>query len=115
MEQREVTQRVIAVLTEAMERRRLIRDDAEDETPESSEDVIGQLLTEMMPTLEIPAESTAHDVAALVARELPPAIERMAAAFAMAFVTLAESHDRGDKVSSADVLRALSLDAEVED
>lgn len=115
MEQREVMQRVVGVITEALEKRRLMR-----ESPERADDielgsVIGEMLTEMMPRIELPPGATAHDVGEAVSREFPPAIEKMAAAFILAAVKLAEVHDEGQTDrSSADVLQALALDHEAE-
>ncbi|MEU1455462.1 hypothetical protein [Streptomyces avermitilis] len=115
MEQREIMQRVVGVITEALANRRLVR-----ESPEHADDlelgsVIGGMLTEMMPRIELPPRSTAQDVAEAVSREFPPAIEKMAAAFTLAAVRLAEIHDEGrTERSSADVLQALALDPEAE-
>ncbi|MFI2039135.1 hypothetical protein ACH470_31490 [Streptomyces bottropensis] len=115
MEQQEVMQRVVGVITEALEKRRLVR-----ESPQSADNVelgsvIGEMLTEMMPRIELPSGSTAHELGEAISREFPPAIEKMAAAFILAAVRLAEVHDEGrSDRSSADVLQALALDHEAE-
>jgi len=109
MEQREIMRRVVGILTEALEMRRLVREDPE-RADLDTDGVIGEMLTEMMPRIELPADATLQEVAAIVSRELAPAVERMAAAFAFAFIHLAEVHDEGQAdTSAADVLRALSL------
>ncbi|MFE3268060.1 hypothetical protein [Streptomyces sp. NPDC059215] len=109
MEQREVLQGVVAVLTEALEGRRLVRE-GHEQASEAVSGMISSLLTDLMPTLAFAPDATVRDVTMAVKREWSPAIEQMAAAFALAFVTLAEAHDDGAAdVSTADVLRALAL------
>ncbi|MFF2996527.1 hypothetical protein ACFVTC_18440 [Streptomyces sp. NPDC057950] len=109
MEHREVMQAVVAVLTEALERRRLIREGRE-QGDEPTSGMISSLLTDLMPKLAFAPDATIRDVTMAVKREWSPAIEQMAAAFALAFVTLAEAHDDGAaEVSTADILRALAL------
>ncbi|MFI8894865.1 hypothetical protein [Streptomyces paradoxus] len=106
MEQREVMQRVVGVLTEAMERRRRAAEDPDAAVPSTG--VVGALLTELMPTLHFPPGASAAEVAAVVEREIPPVIESMAGAFALAFVTLAETLDEDNEVTPQ-VLRSLAL------
>lgn len=109
MEQREIMRRVVGILTESLELRRQVREDPDADSLDA-EGVIGEMLTEMLPRIELPADATPQEIATIVSRELAPAVERMAAAFAFAFVHLAEIHDEGQAgVSSADALRSLSL------
>ncbi|MFD8739403.1 hypothetical protein ACFV06_31455 [Streptomyces sp. NPDC059618] len=112
MEQHEIMQRVIAILTEVMERRRLKRENPSRSDVEES-GLISDLLTEMMPPITIPAGATSQEIAAAVNDAIAPAVEGMAAAFALAFVTMAETHDAGqDDATSQDVLQSLALDTE---
>lgn len=104
----EMMQRVVGILTEALEMRRQVRE-SPDSDIEGGE-AIAAMLEEMLPRIEVPVGATVHEVAALVSRELAPFIAHLASAFALAFVQLAEVHDEGrTDASTADVLRSISL------
>jgi hypothetical protein len=108
MEQREIMQRVVGILTEALEMRRQARENPDGGLMQS--EAVSLLLEEMLPRIEVPADASAQEVAGAVSRELGPAIVQIASAFALAFVQLAELHDQGrTDVSSADVLQSISL------
>ncbi|MGW4751993.1 hypothetical protein [Streptomyces chartreusis] len=106
MEQREVMQRVVGVLTEAIDRRRKSDENPDADVPPTT--VFGDLLTELMPILVLPPDASGSEVAAAVQREYAPAIERMAGAFTLAFATLAETLDE-DNEQTPQVLRSLAL------
>ncbi|MEZ3180677.1 hypothetical protein KYY02_18875 [Streptomyces pimonensis] len=108
MEQREIMQRGVGILTEALEMRRRLRADPDADVTGSG--AIAQLLEEMLPRIQVPADASAREVAALVTEKLGPAIVQITSTLAFAFVQLAEIHDEGrTDVSSADVLRSISL------
>ncbi|MEU6369447.1 hypothetical protein ABZ876_27825 [Streptomyces sp. NPDC046931] len=113
MEQREIMQRVVGILTEALEMRRQARASGDGDVPQS--EAVSALLEEMLPRIQVPADASAREVATAVSRELGPAIAHIASAFALAFVQLAEIHDEGHAdVSAADVLQSISLHFETE-
>ncbi|MFD7702096.1 hypothetical protein [Streptomyces caelestis] len=108
MEQREIMQRGVGILTEALEMRRRLRTDPDADMTGSG--AIAQLLEEMLPRIQVPADASAHEVAAIVTEKLGPAIVQITSTLAFAFVQLAEIHDEGrTDLSSADVLRSISL------
>ncbi|MEU6127018.1 hypothetical protein [Streptomyces sp. NPDC047123] len=114
MEQREIMQRVVGILTEALEMRRQARESPDGEVSDSR--AVGAMLEEMLPPIEIPTDATPIEVAAVVGHELGPVIEHITSAFALAFAQLAEIHDEGlTDVSSADVLRSIALHFENEE
>jgi CBS domain-containing protein len=116
MEQREIIQRVVGILTEAIEMRRQARENPDGEVEVSG--AVGAMLEEMLPPIEIPADATPVEVAAVVGQELGPVIEQITSAFAFSFAQLAEVHDEGNiDVSSAEVLQSIALhfEDEVED
>ncbi|KOT37257.1 hypothetical protein ADK41_20555 [Streptomyces caelestis] len=111
MEQREIMQRGVGILTEALEMRRRLRADPDADVTGSG--AIAQLLEEMLPRIQVPADASAREVAVLVTEKLGPAIVQITSTLAFAFVQLAEIHDEGrTDVSSADVLRSISLHCE---
>ncbi|MFE0331923.1 hypothetical protein ACWEWI_10125 [Streptomyces sp. NPDC003753] len=113
MEQREIMQRVVGILTEALEMRRQARENRDGDVTQS--ETVSALLEEMLPRIELRADATAHEVATAVSEQLGPAIVQIASAFALAFVQLAEIHDSGRAdVSAADVLQSISLHFETE-
>ncbi|MDT0394779.1 MULTISPECIES: hypothetical protein [Streptomyces] len=108
MEQREIMQRSVGILTEALEMRRRLRADPDADVGRSG--AVAQLLEEMLPRIQLPADASAREVADIVTEKLGPAIVQIASALTFAFVQLAEIHDEGrTDVSSADVLRSISL------
>ncbi|CAL9354234.1 hypothetical protein SUDANB176_00538 [Streptomyces sp. enrichment culture] len=108
MEQREFMQRGVGILTEALEMRRRLREDPDADV--TGNGAIATLLEEMLPHIQLPADASAREVANLVTEKLGPAIVQITSALAFAFVQLAEVHDEGrTDVSSADVLRSISL------
>ncbi|MEV7197003.1 hypothetical protein AB0N81_35145 [Streptomyces sp. NPDC093510] len=114
MEQREIIQRVVGILTESLEMRRQVRENPDGEIENSG--AVGAMLEEMLPRIELPAEATPIEVAAVVGQELGPVIEQITSAFAFSFAQLAEVHDEGrTDVSTADVLRSIALHFESEE
>ncbi|WP_406728980.1 hypothetical protein WJ438_36515 [Streptomyces sp. GD-15H] len=108
MEQREIMQRGVGILTEALEMRRQLRENPDAEVVRSG--AVSKLLEEMLPHIQLPADANAREVAEIVTEKLGPAIVHITSALTFAFVQLAEVHDAGrTDVSSADVLRAISL------
>lgn len=106
-------QRVVGILTEALEMRRQARENPEGDAIKS--EAVAALLEEMLPRIELPADASAHEVATAVSRTLGPAIVQIASAFALAFVQLAEVHEaRHADVSAADILQSISLHFETE-
>ncbi|GGW97899.1 hypothetical protein GCM10010297_19270 [Streptomyces malachitofuscus] len=108
MEQREIMQRSVGILTEALEMRRRLREDPGADV--AGNGAIATLLEEMLPHVQLPAGASAREVADIVTEKLGPAIVHITSALTFAFVQLAEVHDEGrTDVSSADVLRSISL------
>lgn len=108
MEYGEVVKRVVGVLTRAQE---WVRDPDAAEADESG--IIGQLLTECLPPIRFERSWSDEQISAALNQQLNLPIQRIAGAFASAFLQLAEYHDSGQTdVSSADVLRELALRAE---
>ncbi|MFD7862437.1 hypothetical protein [Streptomyces sp. NPDC057682] len=113
MEQSEVLKRVVGILTEAGEMRRLMEEDPGREERAADSTVVTALLNETMPRIAIPETATIEDVVVLVGREVGGAVEQLVGAFTLAFATLAQVHDAGrTDVTSADVLQDLALRAE---
>ncbi|MFD7401663.1 hypothetical protein ACFV7R_03130 [Streptomyces sp. NPDC059866] len=113
MEQREIMQRVVGILTEALEMRRQARENPDGDVTKS--EAVAALLEEMLPRIELPDDASAQEVATAVSQTLGPAIVQIASAFALAFVQLAEVHEgRSADVSAADVLQSISLHFETE-
>ncbi|CAL9662601.1 hypothetical protein [Streptomyces sp. Tu 3180] len=104
----ETIQRVVGILTEALEMRRQVRENPNSDI--QGGETIAAMLEEMLPRIEVPADATVQEVSVLVSRELEPFIAQLASAFALAFVRLAEVHDESrNDVSTVDVLRSISL------
>ncbi|MGW4950658.1 hypothetical protein [Streptomyces parvulus] len=116
MDNGEITQRVIGVLTETAEVRQLLVEDPErdDERIKDAADVVSVLAKELLSVeVEVPGDATPQEVAERLAAAMGPSVLRVMAAFTFAFSELAEVHDAGrTDVSSADVLRELALRAE---
>lgn len=113
MNDSEIIQRVIGVLTEAGEYKRQLLEDP-DRGDVANEGTIESLLRDVLRLeLDVPEGASLQDIAALVGKELGPVVYRLLGGFALAFHELAEEHDRHDpEVSSAEVLRRLALRAE---
>lgn len=113
MEQSEVVKRVVGILTEAGEMRRLLEENPDREDADTDSTVVTALLNETMPRIAIPEDATVEDVVVLVGREVGGAVEQLVGAFTLAFAMLAQVHDSGQTdVTSADVLQDLALRAE---
>ena len=107
MEQREIMQRSVGILTEALEMRRRLRADPDADVTAGS--AVAGLLEDMLPRIQLPADASAREVAEIVTGKLGPAVQ-ITSALTFAFVQLAEIHDEGrTDVSSADVLRSIAL------
>ncbi|MFC9509446.1 hypothetical protein [Streptomyces sp. NPDC057002] len=108
MEQREIMQKVVGMLTEALEMRRQVRENPDGQVALTG--AVSALLAETLPQIHLPADAGGRAAADLVAEELGPTIVSIANCFSFAFVQLAEVHDEGrTDVSAADVLRRISL------
>ncbi|MGW2086046.1 hypothetical protein [Streptomyces sp. NPDC001880] len=113
MEQSEVVKRVVGILTEAGEIRRLLEENVDRDDLDTDSSVVTVLLNETMPRISIPEDASIEEVATLVGREVGGAVEQLVGAFTLAFAMLAQVHDSGQTdVSSADVLQDLALRAE---
>jgi len=113
MKQSEVVKRVVGILTEAGEIRRLLEENVDRDDVEADSSVVTALLNETMPRITIPENATIEEVATLVGREVGGAVEQLVGAFTLAFAMLAQVHDSGQTdISSADVLQDLALRAE---
>ncbi|MFB7912866.1 hypothetical protein [Streptomyces sp. NPDC056061] len=113
MEQSEVVKRVVGILTEAGEIRRLLEENVDRDDIETDSTVVTALLNETMPRITIPEDASIEEVATIVGREVGGAVEQLVGAFTLAFAMLAQVHDSGQTdVSSADVLQDLALRAE---
>ncbi|WP_343998841.1 hypothetical protein [Streptomyces thermocarboxydovorans] len=108
MEQHQIMQHAVGILTEALDMRRRLREDPEADV--TSNRAVAQLLEEMLPRIQLPGDASAREVAEIITAELGPAIVQIASALTFAFVQLAEVHDAGrTDMSSADVLRSIAL------
>ncbi|WP_405684548.1 hypothetical protein [Streptomyces sp. NBC_00057] len=113
MEQSEVVKRVVGILTEAGEIRRLLEENVDRDDVETDPSVVTALLNETMPRITIPEDASIEEVAVIVGREVGGAVEQLVGAFTLAFAMLAQVHDSGQTdVTSADVLQDLALRAE---
>ncbi|MFD3439533.1 hypothetical protein ACFWU3_18705 [Streptomyces sp. NPDC058685] len=112
MEQSEVLKRVIGILTQMTDWRRILEEDEERDIG-SDPSVITALLSETLPRIRIPEDATHEEIANLVAEKVGGAIHQLVGAFTLAFVELAQVHDSGrDNITTNDVLRELALRAE---
>lgn len=108
MEQSEIMQRVVGILTEAIEMRRQARENPGAEVALTG--AISALLAETLPEIRLPADASAKEATDIIADALGPAIAALANCFSYAFVHLAEVHDGGQTdTTTTDVLRSLSL------
>lgn len=108
-----MVKRVVGILTEAGEIRRLLEENVDREDLETNPSVVTVLLNETMPRISVPEDASIEEVATLVGREVGGAVEQLVGAFTLAFAMLAQVHDSGQTdVTSADVLQDLALRAE---
>lgn len=108
MQQSEIMQRVIGILTEAIEMKRQVRENPDADVALTG--AVSALLAETLPQISLPGDATAQETMEIITAALGPAILTLANCFSYAFVHLGEAHDEGrPDVSTADVLRALSL------
>ncbi|MFE9443798.1 hypothetical protein ACFYO2_33550 [Streptomyces sp. NPDC006602] len=108
MDQREIMQRVVGILTESLEMRRQVRENPGKQIALTG--AISALLAETLPHIHLPANAGGQAAAAIVTEELGPTIVSIANCFSFAFVQLAEVHDEGrTDISTTDVLRSISL------
>ncbi|NXY94708.1 hypothetical protein HYE82_09945 [Streptomyces sp. BR123] len=111
MERAEILKRVIGILTEAQDIRLAAEAGQEIEAP--ADGVATLLLNEMLPSIRVPADASAQQVAAHVSKALGPALHTMVSGFSLAFTSLAIAHDGGrTDVSSIEVLQELALEVE---
>ncbi|MFE1954874.1 MULTISPECIES: hypothetical protein [Streptomyces] len=107
MEQREIILRAIGVLTETQEMVRRLTDGEQLDTDVTQ---LGRLVSEVFPTVEIPAGATAEQAAEITISALMPASVSLVEAFAFLFTQLALVHDEGRRdVSSTELLQEIAL------
>ncbi|NEB77231.1 hypothetical protein G3I40_18695 [Streptomyces sp. SID14478] len=107
MEQREIVLRAIGVLTETQE---MVRRLSDGDRLDSDLTQLGRLVSEVFPTIEIPAGSDAEQAAELTIAALMPASVSLVEAFAFLFTQLARVHDEGrTDVNSTELLREIAL------
>ncbi|MET9503914.1 hypothetical protein ACFYO5_09515 [Streptomyces sp. NPDC006259] len=108
MRQSEIMQRVIGILTEAIEMKRQVREHPDADVALTG--AVSALLAETLPRISLPEDATPQEVLEIITGALGPAIVTLAHCFSYAFVHLGEVHDEGHPdTSTADVLRTLSL------
>jgi hypothetical protein len=108
VEQSEIMQRVVGILTEAIEMRRQVREHPGDEVALTG--AVSALLTETLPVIRLPADASAQEATGIITDALGPAIVGLVNCFSYAFVHLAEVHDEERPgTTTADVLQSLSL------
>ena len=115
MDQGEYMQRVVGILTQALEWAHQKENDEHHQGSDEEYQLIGEMLS--MPfSLEIPANAPLQMVIDLVTKKIHESTTGLTTAFIAAFVQLAYYHDTGQTdVSSTDVLRELALRAEEPD
>ncbi|MEU6663446.1 hypothetical protein [Streptomyces sp. NPDC046821] len=109
MEQSEIILRAIGVLTETQE---MVRRLSQNEEPDidTAESQLGRLVTEVFPSIEIPAEASVEEAAEATIAALMPVTISLVGAFAFLFSELAEVHDSGrTDITTADLLQHLAL------
>ncbi|MFJ8826005.1 hypothetical protein ACIREE_30080 [Streptomyces sp. NPDC102467] len=107
MEQREIVLRAIGVLTETQEMVRRLNDGDQLDTDLTQ---LGRLVSEVFPTIEIPAGSDPEEAAELTIAALMPASVSLVEAFAFLFTQLAKVHDEGRAdVNSTELLQEIAL------
>jgi len=109
MEQSEIILRAIGVLTETQEMVRRLSKDAEPDL-DTGDAQLGRLVTEVFPSIEIPADSSVEEAAEATIAALMPVTISLVGAFAFLFSELAEVHDAGrTDIKTADLLQHLAL------
>ncbi|MFF6996410.1 hypothetical protein ACFY93_15870 [Streptomyces sp. NPDC008313] len=109
MEHTEIILRAIGVLTEtnAMTRRIAREESSDIDTGESQ---LGSLVTEVFPSVEVPADAGPAEAGQAVADAYLPATISLVGAFAFLFSELAEVHDAGrTDITTAELLQNLAL------
>ncbi|MBO1330349.1 hypothetical protein [Streptomyces sp. VRA16 Mangrove soil] len=107
MEQREIILRAIGVLTETQE---MVRRLSDGEALDTDLTQLGRLVSEVFPTVEIPAGASAEQAAELTIAALMPASVSLVEAFAFLFTQLAKVHDEGHSdVNSAELLQEIAV------
>ncbi|CAM5512550.1 hypothetical protein SALBM217S_01785 [Streptomyces griseoloalbus] len=82
MEQREIMQRCVGILTEALEMRRRLRADPDADV--TADSAVAGLLEDMLPRIPLPADAGAREVAEIVTEKLGPAIVQITSALTFA-------------------------------
>ncbi|MFI9174892.1 hypothetical protein [Streptomyces lincolnensis] len=113
MKDSELTRRVVGILTQTYEWRRLLREDP-DRTDLGTEGAVADLIYDMVPTrFEFDEDATPAEVAQAMGDQIYPAIREIAGTFAAVFAELAEVHDRDDpETTTTDVLQQLAVRAD---
>jgi hypothetical protein len=109
MKQTEIILRAIGVLTETNALTRRIAQD-QDTDLDPAESQLGSLVTEVFPTVEVPADAGPTEAGQAVADAYLPAAISLVGAFAFLFSELADVHDAGrTDVTTAALLQDLAL------
>ncbi|MFI1377269.1 hypothetical protein ACH4UY_35370 [Streptomyces longwoodensis] len=108
MEHNEVILRAIGVLTETQPMLAALNEDVDAKY--EADTVIGELVNEMLPTVEVPSTATALEVGQAVADAAAQATISIVGAFAFLFSELATIHDAGrNDITTEELLRELAL------
>ncbi|MFD5326837.1 MULTISPECIES: hypothetical protein [unclassified Streptomyces] len=105
---RPITLDLIGLLTS------VINQGVEEPEPEYME-AFGSFAVNLMPTIEIPGPMTAEQLSDRLSAEMTKHTIKLLSAFAFVFSELGRIHDEGVQMTTAEVLRQLSLDASRED
>ena len=117
MSDTEMMQRVVAILTQAMEMAEAWEEDVDRDDLSPQQELIGELIAETL-TLDglLVTDPSPQAVSDAVMKAIQPRIGQLVACLMAAFTRLALHHDGGDTdISSADALRRLALEWELAD
>lgn len=112
-QQRDIILRIIGLLTASAEWMQAPGADADDDDDLSRLGLVGDLIKEVLPAVEIPEATPVSELGGVIGEQMSIALTRLAAGFVFAYSELAEAHDSGrTDLSSADVLREMALQIE---
>lgn len=116
MNDTEITQKVVGILTQTLDSHRRLSEDPDREDIDAEAGIVGELAKELTSgQLTIDGDASPQEVADAVMETLEPTLYRTIATFAWAFAELASVHDDGHPVvSSGEVLRQIALRHEQE-
>ncbi|MEV0844522.1 hypothetical protein AB0J21_01315 [Streptomyces sp. NPDC049954] len=112
-QQRDIILRIIGLLTASAEWMREAGTEAEDEDDLSRLGLVGDLIKEVLPAVEIPEQTPVSELGSVIGEQMSVALTRLAAGFVFTWSELADVHDSGrTDLGSADVLREMALQIE---